>query len=182
MTGTNSPATSGPSAMTGAVPPVCTREVAETIFGNCSWATALPPSRSAAKRAPPCMMAPGRRAPPNVGLPKSRRGALRPGPVPPSGLSGRRRARGAAGRLPGALARMGRIPHGRGHLTSAVRRGHPSARMGERTDGRAGASAPRRGVRRDERVPDLLQRLGRSVSSPWMSPAGPHTSTPEKPD
>ena len=41
-----------------------------------------------------------------------------------------------------------------------------AARMEERTDGRAGASAPRRRVGRDERVPDLLQRLGRSVSFP----------------
>lgn len=36
MTDMTSPATSGPSAMTGAVPPVCTHEVAEIIFGNCT--------------------------------------------------------------------------------------------------------------------------------------------------
>lgn len=41
MTDTNSPATSGPSAMTSAVPPVCTREVAEIIFGNCTTTFSL---------------------------------------------------------------------------------------------------------------------------------------------
>lgn len=41
MTETNSPATSGPSAMASAAPPVCSREVAETIFGNCTTTFSL---------------------------------------------------------------------------------------------------------------------------------------------
>lgn len=41
MTVPNNPATSGLSVMTSTAPPACTREVAETIFGNCTTAVSL---------------------------------------------------------------------------------------------------------------------------------------------
>jgi hypothetical protein len=46
MTDTNNLATSGPSVMTSTAPPACTREVAETIFGNFTTAFSLKGQKS----------------------------------------------------------------------------------------------------------------------------------------